>query len=118
MTRGKAAASAVYILSDMKKFLFILWLAVSAFWAWGTAHQWRVMQAVNDYGNYYQLIDDINDGTATAYEKKEYMEYGPRLEAAGSNFAIFILLGLGLPCVALWAGAKLLEAQKKTTAGK
>src|ERR1035437_10010634 len=96
-------------MTKMNKFLLTLWCTVSLFWAAGMAHRCHLAKAISTYGDYYEKINDINNGVATSYEKKDYLAAGPYLEAAGRDFALFILAGLVLPCLALWFCAWLLK---------
>src|SRR4051812_18373927 len=96
-----------------KKILLALWCLASLFWADLMAHAFKFKRAIDTYGAYYQLTNNINDGIATGYDRKVYMEYGPRLEEAGRNFAMFVLTGLVLPCFILRIGSNFINNRNK-----
>jgi hypothetical protein len=105
-------------MSAAKVILLVLWVVVSAGWAVGMAYQFRLGDAIDTYGSYYQKINDINNGTATSYEKKAYMESGPELEKAGKHVFLFLLLGLGLPFAVLQTVRHFMKPKDPRTAAK
>ena len=92
-----------------KKILVALWLIVSIVWMVAIARPFHLGNAINTYSSYYQKTNDINDGTATSYEKRDYMESGPELEDAGKTIALYLLAGFGLPWLLLWIGARVMK---------
>lgn len=101
-----------------KKTLFALWLIVSIVWMVAIARPFHLGNAIDTYRSYYQKTNDINDGTATSYEKRDYMESGPKLEDAGKTIALFLLAGFGLPGLSLWIGERLMKNKDPKTAPK
>jgi hypothetical protein len=105
-------------MSATKKILLALWLIVSLVWMVTIARPFQLGSAIDIYSSYYQKINDINDGTATSYEKKDYMESGPELEDAGKTIAFYLLAGFGLPWLLLWIGARVMKGKDAGPAPK
>jgi len=101
-----------------KKILFALWLIVSIVWMVAVAIPFHLGNALDTYSSYYQKTNDINDGTATSYEKRDYMESGPELEDAGKSIALYLLAGFGLPGLSLWIGGRVIKDKDRKTAPK
>ncbi len=93
-------------MSPTKKIVFAAWLVVSVVWMLVIAKPFHLGNAIETYREYYHKTNDINDGTATSYEKREYMESGPELEDAGKTITLFLLAGFGLPWFAAGGRAR------------
>jgi hypothetical protein len=96
----------------VKKFILILWCLASLGWMVYTAELCKMPDAFRTYRTYYRMVADIQNGEATGYEKKDYLSYGPYLEAAGADFALFLFLATGFPGLALSCGTWLLRERK------
>lgn len=108
-----------HAMETTKKILLVIWCICSLVWIGAMGHQFRVMKAIDTYSSYYQKINDINNGVATSYEKRDYMQSGPEIEKAGRSFALFVLLGLAVPFAVLkFAGNLIDKASKPKTAAK
>lgn len=102
-----------------KKILLVIWCLCSLVWIGAMGHQFRVMKAIDTYSSHYATINNINDGVATSYEKRAYMQSGPDLNKAGKSFALFVLVGLAVPFAVLKIAGNLMDkASKPKTAAK
>jgi hypothetical protein len=95
-----------------KRWLFILWFALSYGWMISTAKKMQLRDAVNIHSSYNRYANKIGEGRATDYEKHLYRTYGPRVEAADKTIASFFLVGIALPCLILAGGTWLVRTKK------
>lgn len=81
-----------------------LWFIASIFWAMECSHRSGFPTAIQTYSTAMDLANEIADRSATSYQKKLYMSYGPRIEYANGKILIFVASGIGIPLVVLFLG--------------